>query len=93
MAVCVWGMDLGSRLYLGLCVSNSSRGAVGSANRAIMLIPTAFALSAMLSPYTGGLLFSMDVTYLLLFAGSMSLVVILGYLGIVHHWQTQAANT
>ena len=63
------------------------------ANRAIMLIPTAFALSAMLGPYTGGLLISIEVSYLLLFAGGTSLVVILGYLSVVHRWQTHAANT
>lgn len=64
-----------------------------STNKAIMLIPTAFALSAMLGPYSGGLLVSQNYMYLLIFTFVSSLIALICYLGPMHPWQQETNET
>ncbi len=58
-------------------------------NKAIMLIPTAFALSAMIGPYSGGLLMTQGSSILLVFTATMSVLALICYVGPMYRWQNR----
>lgn len=57
-------------------------------SKAIMLIPTSFALSAMFGPYCGGWLITQGVEALLVFTATTSIFAVACYIGPMHRWQS-----